>query len=259
MGRVTLNEAYTELTSRVYEDDLSSQRYYLSLIEEQRNISVEYLINRGCLFIPNNDYIHHYIGAQADSYWLEMYRDNQCIWTLYVTIPIQDLAGDVVGLVGWDVQNKFKQISEGDQGLPMYRTASKHVFAKEKYFLTDVELLRDTFEQRTIFVVDGVFDSIALNYRGIPAIALLGSMFSREVLYFLRWFSRVFVVTDNDDAGVKLYQRLRGALPNVYRVTQNKGKDIEELVRKEAVDGPITAQLHEILSNGQRGDVRLIC
>lgn len=257
MAKKTLHELYTRLTDLVYEDDLDSQRYYLSVIESQRQIPVDYLLSRGIVFIPNNDYIKHYIGADANAFGCELYASETCLWTLYATIPIMDLAEDIVGLVGWDAYHKFQELEGEATGLSMYKVSSKHVFPREKYFLTDVPLLKKTFESRTLFITDGVFDSIALNYRGIPALALLGSTFSPEILYFLRWYNKIYICADNDDAGLKLYKRLQKSAKGVYRVLQGKTKDIEELLRSDGKDGPITQQLLSALSSDVDGDIIL--
>lgn len=256
MAPRTFNDAYSMLVSKAYEDDYNSQAYYLSVVEEHRHIPVSYLMERGCLFVPNNDYIRHYLGNEADQFGLEFYNGDRCLWTLYVLLPVTDLVGDVVGLVGWDALHKFQE-SEGETGLSMYKVSSKNVFRRERFFLTDTPLLKRTFDTRTVFITDGVFDSVALNYRGIPAIALLGSTFSPEVLYFLRWYDRIFVCADNDAAGVKLYNSLRKACRGVHRVTQGVSKDIEELLRSDGVDGPITKQLLSALSSGVAGDIIL--
>lgn len=257
MARKTVNEVYQTLLQRVHEDDIASQQYYLSMVESHRNISVEYLLQRGCLFIPNNDYIRHYLGDDANTWGCELYYDEVCLWTLYCMIPILDLAEEVVGFTGWDAQHKYMELTGEAVGLSMYKVSSTSVFARDKFFLTDVPLLRKMFDHRVMFVTDGVFDSVALNYRGIPAIALLGSTFSREVLYFLRWYDAVYVCADNDDAGVKLYRRLARALPNVYRVVQSKTKDIEEFLRSEGLDGPRTARLLEEVHRPKNSDLYL--
>lgn len=257
MARVNFNEIYSRFITQVYEDDMESQNYYLSVIETQRYIPVSYLIERGCAFIPNNDYIRHFLGDDVNHFGLELYNGDRCLWTLYVVIPITDLTGDIVGLVGWDVLHKYQEQTEGRTDLSMYKVSSKNVFKKEHFFLSDVQVLRKTFDSRVIFITDGVFDSIALNYRGIPAIALLGSTFSPEVLYFLHWYKRVYVCSDNDAAGVKLYNMLKRSLNGVYRVIQNKTKDIEELLRTDGPDGPITQQLRSIMKSGISGDVIL--
>lgn len=259
MAASDLNTLYNTLVAKVYQDDIESQQYYLSFITEMRNIPVEYLIQRGVLFIPNNEYIRHYIGADADSYNGGLYYGQTCAWTLFYTIPILDLVGEVAGLVGWDLENKRKAVEEDQLGLPMYKVSPKAIFPRERYFLTDVDLLKKTFDKRVIFVVDGVFDSMALNARGIPAIALLGSTVSPEVLYFLGWYKFVYVVRDNDAAGKSLYYKLKNSLQtNVFSVLQGKTKDIEELLRTDPYsNGPITKQFLALLENPERSDIRL--
>ncbi len=253
----TLNQLYNELVEQVYTDDEYSQRYYLSMIEDQRKIAVDYLMMRKCMFIPNNDYITHYLGVRAQTYSCGLYDGDNCMWALFMVAPILDLVGDVVGIVGWDAENKRKELEEGEKGLPMYKVSSKFVFPRERYFLSDIELLRQEFSKRVIFIVDGVFDSISLNYHGIPAVSLLGSSVSPEVLYFLRWYKYIYVVQDNDSAGMSLYARLAKALPRVYRVVQNKTKDIEELLRTDGLNGPVTKQLLDTLNNPVCADVRI--
>lgn len=250
----TLNELYYDLYSKVVEDDLRSQEYYLSVVADQRKIPVSYLLDLGALFIPNNEYILHYLGNKVYGSNAGLYYDQVCPWTLFVILPVRNLAGDVMGLVGWDAYNKYKEVVEGEQGLVSYKVSAKSVFPREKYFLTDVNCLREQFEFRTVFVTDGVFDSVALNYRGLPAIALLGSSFSPEILYFLRWYKAIYVCADNDAAGVSLYSRLARAVPHVYRLVQNKTKDIEELLRGDGVDGPITTELKGLLTTQVKQD-----
>lgn len=246
MAKKDFNTLYSDLAYRIYADDMQSQRYYLSMIEDQRKISVDYLLERGCIFVPNNDYIRHYLGADANTYGAELYIDERCLWTLYVLVPIMDLSGEVIGIIGWDAQSKYLEITEGAEGLSMYKTSSKNVFKKDKFFLSDINLLKKRFQERSIFVVDGVFDSISLNYHGLPAISLLGSTFSREVLYFLRWYDAVYVISDNDAAGTKLHKMLNRSLDNVYRVSQSKAKDIEEILREDT-DGYVVSQLNSVL------------
>lgn len=257
MAVATLNELYGRLVEQAYTDDLQSQQHYLSLVADMRKIPVDYLLSRGALFIPNNEYIHHYLGAEADAWGPGLYEADFCPWTLFVVLPIQDLVEDTVGLVGWDVQNKYKAMEEGLEGLPMYKVSSKLTFRRENYFLSDIGVLRQQFEHRAIFIVDGVFDSVTLNWRGLPAISLLGSNVSPNILYFLRWYKEVYVIRDNDDAGTKLYNRLRRALPSVHQVLQNKCKDIEEALRPDGFDGPLTQQLWQIIKNRPRDNVFL--
>ena len=223
MSKATFHDMYMRLIDSVYSEDLEVQEKYLSVVETQRNIPVEYLLRRGCLFVPNNEYLHYHLGHEADIFGYELYNECKCLWTHFVLLPIHNLLGDVVGLTGWDAYHKYIEITE----------------------------------ERSIFITDGVFDSVALNSRGIPALALLGSTFSKENLYFLRWYKNVYVCADNDRAGLQLYSKLSKSLPHVYKVVQSKAKDIEELLREDPVDGPLTRQLLEATHSAKGADIYL--
>lgn len=252
-----IDELYSELFTKVMEDDMPSQLYYLDMVATQRHIPVEYLLQIGAMFIPNNEYIEHYLGRSVHASSAGFYYEGRCPWTLFVIIPVRNLAGEVVGIVGWDAYNKYKELVDGEKGLVSYRVSAKSVFPREKYFLCDVDRLQRTFDSRVVFVTDGVFDTVSLNYRGIPSIALLGSSFSREILYFLSWYKYIYVCADNDAAGLALVKKLSRSTRNVHRIIQNKTKDIEELLRTDGTNGPLTTQLLGLLSNPVNGDVML--
>ena len=252
-----LHAVYTELFDLVMANDLEVQSKYLSVVEDQRNIPVDYLMSLGAMFIPNNDYIIYYLGDRALNPKLGFYRNGRCLWSLFVVIPIRDLSGEVVGLCGWDAYNKYLEVAEGAEGLSKYSVSSSAIFARDKYFLSDVNCLQRAFKHRVIFVTDGVFDALSLSYRGLPAIALLGSSFSREVLYFLSWYKHIYVCADNDKAGLSLHKRLAKSLPSVHSIIQNKTKDIEELLRGDGLDGNITTQLKNLLCNPIPSDLYL--
>lgn len=244
-------QLYEKFLTSVWETDADIQRRYLKIVEEHRNIPVDYLESLGTVFIPNNDYITYFCGRVATCPEYDLYsQDGICYWTHFVIIPIRNLAGEICGIVGWDAENKYKEVYKGAEGLPMYRVSNTTVFPKDKFFLSDIKVLHRTFSNRIVCVTDGVFDTVALNWRDIPSIALLGSNFSKEVLFFLRWYKTVYVVTDNDHAGVTLYQKLSKSLPNVRRITQDKCKDIEEYLRDDGIAGVKTTTLKRLLPLG---------
>lgn len=250
-----LNDLYLELFSKVSEDDAHSQTYYMSVVEEQRKIPVSYLQSLGALFIPNNEYIFHYLGDKVFEAHTGLYYEKSCPWTLCLVIPIRDLSGDIVGLVGWDAYNKYRELTDDTvEGLACYRVSPKSVFPRDRYFLADIDVLKHRFDTRSVFVTDGVFDALALSYRSLPAAAFLGSTFSSEILYFLSWYKHIWVCSDNDSAGINLYNKLSKSLPNVHRVQQNRTKDIEELLRGDSVDGPITRQLQDLVEHPIKSD-----
>ena len=252
-----LNEVYTEFYSKVVADDIQSQRHYLQVVETERGIPVDYLLRLGCLFIPNSEYIEHYLGEKAHDFRLGFYSHGKCLWDLNLLIPIHDLAQDVVGFVGWDLWNKFKEREDGQEGLSMYKVSPSSVFKRDRFFLSDVPLLKSTFDTRVIFVTDGVFDTLSLSYAGIPSIALLGSSFSREILYFLSWYDRVYVCADNDSAGLSLVRKLARSCSNVFRILQNKGKDIDDVLRNPTTRGFTIEQLTALLTSKIPEDITL--
>lgn len=253
----TLDSLYSELFEAVMLDDLASQRHYMQVVETQRKIPMDYLFSLGALFIPNDEYIHHYLGDKVYSSNAGLYYNELCPWLMHVIFPIRNLIGETVGIVGWDAHAAYEKQVHGVEGKAMYRVSAKSVFARDKYFLSDINCLKHNFDSRVVFVTDGVFDCITLNYRNIPTIALMGSSFSREIIYFLSWYKHVYLCADNDNAGLMLYNKMKKALPNVHRVIQNKTKDIEELLRTDGKDGPITAQFLDLMKNPIKDDISL--
>ena len=55
----------------------------------------------------------------------------------------------------------------------------------------------------TVAVVEGVFDFLTLRMWGYPALALLGTHVREDLLAELRSFARIYLVLDNDEAGLK--------------------------------------------------------
>jgi len=86
----------------------------------------------------------------------------------------------------------------------------------------------------TIYIVDGVWDSITINYLGLPAMALLGSRISEDVKKILSLYKQIILVQDNDQAGVSLFIELSKLFKNVWRVKipVSIAKDIDEFHNK---------------------------
>lgn len=222
---MVFNDLYSKFIVDVWSQDTATQEFYLKYVEELRGIPLKYLREIGTVFIPNNEYMLHFMGPSSKVSGFDIYKDDNCLWTHFVVFPIRNLVNEIVGLVGWDLHNKALQM-DGVVGLPMYKTSSKSLFNKNDYFFTDINnLKKNTFD--IIFIVDGVFDAITLNMLGYPTIALLGSSVSQMHLYFLRWYRNHYVIADNDQAGLHLLNTLRNSLPNTYPVQQFVSKDID--------------------------------
>jgi len=92
-----------------------------------------------------------------------------------------------------------------------YRIANKYLFTKANYLFN---FDKSTIERRrlgTVYIVEGVFDAIALWMKGYAVVATLGSLLSKQQLYKLKhYFPNVVLAFDGDEAGLK-------AMLNFYR------------------------------------------
>jgi DNA primase len=64
----------------------------------------------------------------------------------------------------------------------------------------------------SVCVVEGAFDILTLRQWGYPAVALLGTSVRREQVDQLRTFGRIYLILDNDDAGLAATLQLSDAL-----------------------------------------------
>lgn len=251
---MNFSEFAHELISSIYSDDLSSQEYYLKYVAAIRKVPIDYLKKIGAFFVPNNEYIAHYGGVHAYKREYDIYYDGVCAWTHFLVIPIRSLSGTIYGFVGWDMNNSLKK-EQGEQDLPTYRTTRKSTFNKNNFFLTDPEVIRNTFDSSTIFIVDGVFDVLSLLSRGLPAISVLGSYPGPIHFYFLHWFEHIYVISDNDEAGYKMYRRIHSAIPRTVRILQSKTKDIDDFLK--LYPDVATECLKNLLKNPRRFNFEL--
>jgi DNA primase len=83
----------------------------------------------------------------------------------------------------------------------------------------------------TVIVVEGVFDLLTLRRWGYPVVALVGTHTRPDIIDQLRAFQRLYLVLDQDDAGLEATLRLADALgPQAVPVALPDGvKDVGEL------------------------------
>jgi DNA primase len=86
-------------------------------------------------------------------------------------------------------------------------------------------------ELPTVIVVEGAFDFLAVRRWGYPVVALLGTHARPEVVDQLRAFMRVFLVLDQDKAGLEATLRLADELGSaaVPVALPDGVKDVAEL------------------------------
>jgi DNA primase len=85
--------------------------------------------------------------------------------------------------------------------------------------------------QPAVVLVEGVFDFLTLRMWGYPVLALLGTDLRQDLVADLRTLGRVYLVLDNDDAGLEAAWRLQQQIgPTAVAVALPEGiKDVAEL------------------------------
>ena len=108
-----------------------------------------------------------------------------------VVIPVHAPDGMCLGFVGRSVEGKeFKNTP----GLPK----SKVLFNLHRVKNSD-----------KVYIVESSFDAIRLDQVGLPAVATLGANISNTQVELLKKsFNNIIVIADNDEAGVKMRERL---------------------------------------------------
>lgn len=137
---------------------------------------------------------------------------------LYV-VPIKDINGDIVGLVGWNPQG----------GARKYVTATTVGYSRDNTFFNfdhAYKLAWEKFEGKT-FMVEGIFDTLVMRALGLPCIGVQGLELSSIKSRMLARFSKVIAVPDNDNSG-------RSVNPYLNELTE-KGSRFVWHVKTESV------------------------
>lgn len=142
-------------------------------------------------------------------------------------IPITAPNGFYVSYVSYDTIAQI-DAKMGKEKRPSY-IAPKGA-GKESLVYVPQDSWDNVVSSSTIYVVDGVWDSITLNYLGFPAMALLGSSLTTGIIQILNMYKSIILVQDNDHAGVSLFIDLSRRFKHVSRVVipASISKDIDE-------------------------------
>lgn len=225
----------------IYQHDFKSQKHFLNILKEIRDVDVDYLIKLGCFFVPNQDYMIRYFGPKCLEYNMDIYNSaGECKWLGLYIIPIRNVRNQLVAFVGYDPRRKLivdlDDLKENNEILPpKYTISSQTVFDKNNYFLCP-NGIRKAVEDGYCLLVDGVFDSITLASHGFNSASFLGSDVNDNLLFILSFIPKLFICHDNDKAGIKLLHSIQKKLPNAQSVSQNKTKDIDEYISKYGID-----------------------
>lgn len=142
---------------------------------------------------------------QLDDWGLLVKETNTLLISGRFIVPIKNVAGEVIAWVGWYPDNR------------KYVTTPTYGFKREVYFFNE-EVTRESLG-KTIFLVEGIFDTLSLSSLGYNVIGNMGlplSLYKRKVL---RRYGKVVRLPDNDLAGMS-------TVPHLNEVTGKSKKNM---------------------------------
>lgn len=191
-------------------------------------MDVDYLLDLGCFFVHNRQYLIDSFGLECVGSHNDFYdQDGVCKFLGTLMIPIRDVNGDVVGFNSFNPFAKLKE-QEGDFSDIKYNISSKKVFNRNRFPLIP-NGYKKMFEEGYVVIMDGTFDALTLGSLGINTFCNLGTVFSEYCSFILSFVNKRFLAMDNDRAGLTLHKSINKTL-KCYRLTQNKFKDIDSYV-----------------------------
>lgn len=223
---------------KIYKEDLKTQKFYIgSICSDVRNMDDNILYKAHAIFIPNDEYLYNYMGAEVLSPEYDFYdAEGNCFWSNRLLIPITDLADDIVGSVGFDPMRYLEAHHNNDWSLNYYYYSTKKIFNKGNYLYGIDNTYLKAMEQGYLVLTDGVFDTLSFAKEGILSMALLGSVVTEQIAVQLRFIKRIIIAADNDNAGMELYEKLNGIHCNVAIIKQGLMKDADEVLKSRYRD-----------------------
>lgn len=112
-------------------------------------------------------------------------------------MPYKDVSGKVIALVG---RSLLPEEDRNFQGIPKYKNTA---FKKSRHLFGLSEGKKDILRQGLAYIVEGQFDCIKAQGKGIQNVVALGSanMSFEQLSLLLRYTNRFRLLLDNDEAG----------------------------------------------------------
>jgi DNA primase catalytic core len=154
-------------------------------------------------------------------------------------MPYRDVYGNIIALVGRTILAEEERKS---LDLPKYKNTS---FDKSKHLFGLYEAKQTIVKNNIVYVVEGQFDCITAQDKGLNNVVALGSsnMTFEQFALLCRYTNNIILLLDNDDAGkvgadriMKLYSKhaniKKGILPYGF-------KDVDEYLTDNTVESLI--------------------
>lgn len=151
-------------------------------------------------------------------------------------MPFKDAYGNVVGIVG---RSLLPDDIRQEQNISKYKNT---VFKKGNYLFGLFENKSSILAKQSVFVVEGQFDIIKAYEKGFTNIIALGNsnMTAYQLSVILRYTDNIFLLLDNDDAGIKGREKIMSKFKkfaNIRNFYLPIGyKDIDEFLSENSYD-----------------------
>lgn len=230
MGYSELVEAGIE---RIYKEDLESQKHYIAEIcNSVRNIEPDIIFEAKGFFIPNEEYLKIFFEPEVMSTEYDFYNVyGECQWVGRLALPVNNVVDKICGLAAFDAFRYLEAHETRDWTMNYYYYSSKRFFDKGSYLYGLPGVYQKALEEGYLILTDGVFDTISFAKEGYLAMAALGSVVTDAMAAQLRFIKKVIVAVDNDDAGMKFFEKLSKVLDNVVLFVQNIAKDADDVIK----------------------------
>jgi DNA primase len=196
----------TEEKDHFYYERLSELPIHISKWLKERTLTEETIYRFGlCAFKDKNG-----------NYWLG--------------IPLRNEKGEIVN---FKLRRDPYPLRKNDN-LPKY----KFLLSNQEHILFPINLL--DFNKDTVYICEGELDAILLNQERYNAITHTGgarTKWRKEWLDLIKKFEKIFIVPDNDEAGVEMFNELKEKLSwtnkQIFKVKFSEDlKDITEAYQK---------------------------
>lgn len=190
--RKELTSFYDKVSSK-----LSTDNVILSLMKERGYTSEEMYNTLKDIKITYVNYLSDLLlfadadGKQLKDWGLLDKNGNYLLSGRYV-VPIRDIEGYICALVGWDPQG----------GSRKYVTTPTLGFNRDTtFFNIDTYTDMKYNNSDTVYVVEGIFDTLSLRSLGLMALGNMGLQMSTIKSEILTRWGKVVAIPDNDRAG----------------------------------------------------------
>jgi hypothetical protein len=234
-GIKTFNAVINNMIERIWNEDSGSQKnFILTILNKSRKRNLDALpdvyYKSKCFFVPNDKYMGYFGGEATKSLMFDLYTDDSsCIWNNYLVFPVTDCIGNIVGLYGYNPVIKISN-RENNESNPVYQYSSGRLFYRANYMYAVDGILSNSYDKGVLFLADGLFDSLSCVENGIDCVSLMGSSFSVQIAAMLSMYDAVYILVDNDKAGLDLFKKLRKFVSKLYAIKQKKFKDADDVL-----------------------------